>query len=331
MEQPAKPPAGAQAGVGPTTAWAGPVNGRIGVLERDGDRLECHCCGRWYRSLGSHVTQAHHLLADDYRAIFGLRARTSLDGPSVRAGKRERAPRVLAAYWEQSPLKTRSPEQRAADIRGRRWPAEAKLDPANQELWRTAPWRVRAGERTRQRLRDPEEQAAFARKVSAAKGGRVAITCAVCGQTVLVPRHRSREGHRRLCGRPDCATAFRRRATRERPPSASPEARRKISEGLRRRRGGEHYARIVAGLRALDPTVFATVPADERELVRLYYGLTDGAVHSHRELCARFAMTRGQVAWRLERGLRRLLGEAGGGRSDRDASAAEDRQGAGLA
>lgn len=324
MEQPAKPPATTPADVEPTMAWAGPIHGRIGVLERDGDRLECHCCGRWYRSLGSHITQRHHLLADDYRAIFGLRARTSLDGPSVQAGKRERAPRVLAAYWDQSPLKTRSPEQRAADIRGRRWPTEAKLDPANQEIWRTAPWRARAGERTRQRLRDPEERAAFARKVSAGKGGRVPITCAVCGVTVLMPRHRSREDHWRLCGKPDCETAFRRRATQERPPSASPEARRKISEGLRRRRGGGRYARIVAGLRALEPAVFATVPADERELVRLYYGLTDGTVHSHRDLCVRFAMTRGQVAWRLERGLRRLLGEAVSGRADGDASAAKD-------
>ena len=35
--------------------WDGPVFGELGVLAVDGDRVRCHACGRWYRSLAAHV------------------------------------------------------------------------------------------------------------------------------------------------------------------------------------------------------------------------------------------------------------------------------------
>ena len=57
--------------------WEGPIYGELGVLvtEEDGDRLVCHACGQSYRNLGTHVVQAHQLLAFEYKAIFGLRRR----------------------------------------------------------------------------------------------------------------------------------------------------------------------------------------------------------------------------------------------------------------
>jgi len=43
-----------------------------GALTYDGERIQCNICGRWYRSLGSHVVKAHGWSADDYREEFGL-------------------------------------------------------------------------------------------------------------------------------------------------------------------------------------------------------------------------------------------------------------------
>ena len=35
--------------------WDGPLFGELGVLSRDGTRLECHRCARWYPRQASHV------------------------------------------------------------------------------------------------------------------------------------------------------------------------------------------------------------------------------------------------------------------------------------
>lgn len=35
--------------------WDGPIYGQLGVLATDGQRVECHMCGRWYKLLPSHV------------------------------------------------------------------------------------------------------------------------------------------------------------------------------------------------------------------------------------------------------------------------------------
>lgn len=53
------------------------------MLVDDGDKVECHVCGAWFRSLGHHVWRTHNLTADEYRAIFGLAASTGLIGPGL--------------------------------------------------------------------------------------------------------------------------------------------------------------------------------------------------------------------------------------------------------
>ncbi len=50
----------------------GSVWGDPGQLSEVGDRVECHCCGKWYILLAAHVWQFHGLLADQYREAFGL-------------------------------------------------------------------------------------------------------------------------------------------------------------------------------------------------------------------------------------------------------------------
>lgn len=52
--------------------WGGPIYGELGALAVDGERVECHCCGRRYRSLAHHVWSTHGISADEYRAIFGF-------------------------------------------------------------------------------------------------------------------------------------------------------------------------------------------------------------------------------------------------------------------
>ena len=56
------------------------VYGSHGVLDREGDTITCHLCGRAFRSLARHIRRAHGLSAAAYRERFGLTARTGLVG-----------------------------------------------------------------------------------------------------------------------------------------------------------------------------------------------------------------------------------------------------------
>lgn len=51
-----------------------PPYGELGILAYDpiDDKVQCHICGHWFRSLGPHVQKAHGWTADDYREEFGL-------------------------------------------------------------------------------------------------------------------------------------------------------------------------------------------------------------------------------------------------------------------
>lgn len=49
-----------------------PVYGELGVRNTDGTRMECHACGGWFVSIGSHSWAAHDLTAREYKAAFGL-------------------------------------------------------------------------------------------------------------------------------------------------------------------------------------------------------------------------------------------------------------------
>jgi hypothetical protein len=51
--------------------WDGPIFGRLGSLVIDGDSLQCHACGQWFKLLGAHVWRTHGLLAREYRRVFG--------------------------------------------------------------------------------------------------------------------------------------------------------------------------------------------------------------------------------------------------------------------
>jgi len=198
--------------------WDGPVFGTLGVLAADGDRVQCHCCGRWFKFLAAHVVQRHRLLADEYRAIFGLMRRTGLVGAATRAAKREAALPVLSQFWDSSPFKSASPEERSVWFR-RRAPRrlEELRDPDHRAVrqrnmakatesrrGRTgpdAPFR-KAKARQLELLQDPAYRERMRRRNSEAHGGRVLVTCSICGTSFERTRSRLR-GHRHtFCSEP---------------------------------------------------------------------------------------------------------------------------------
>ena len=108
--------------------WDGPIYGELGVLNNDGDKAECHVCGGWFGHLGGHVARAHDLTADEYRAIFGLRAKTKLIGPSLHDKRLQYLSHLERVRPKRSTLLDLTPEQRAQTAR-MPWPLESRLDP----------------------------------------------------------------------------------------------------------------------------------------------------------------------------------------------------------
>lgn len=294
--------------------WEGPIHGALGVLATDGERVQCHICGHFFRSLATHVTRGHGLPADEYRALFGLRHRTGLVGPTLREQLRQRGAPVLGRYQGQGQelLATATPEQRSAWTRGRTLRLEAKLDAhnqrAHQERTRLAVQRKRhllaSGEqamprprdpraagrkgaaRRRELLRDPAYRARLAQAVSEAKGGRVAVVCAICEKSFDVQPARVRRGQGKVCGK-RCLRELQRRLARD--------------AGLRQREP------IARQLRAVGPAAFAALMDQDRAIVAHYYGLAGGTPHTQAELATQLNLTEYHVRRILKQSVRRLL------------------------
>lgn len=60
-----------------------PCYAPLGVMVDDGDRLCCHLCGRWFRSVASHL-RVHGWSKADYITAFGLELGNSLAGEETR-------------------------------------------------------------------------------------------------------------------------------------------------------------------------------------------------------------------------------------------------------
>lgn len=101
-------------------SWEGATYGDLGVLVDDGARVECHCCGKWFRTLARHIWHAHDLTTHEYRALFGLGKRRGLCSAAVSAAQaevqRKRMPEVMAKLAiARDALAARTPEQIYAD------------------------------------------------------------------------------------------------------------------------------------------------------------------------------------------------------------------------
>jgi transcriptional regulator with XRE-family HTH domain len=230
--------------------WETPIHGRLGVLADDGERAQCHLCGDYFGNLGGHVSQVHGVSPDEYKARFELKASTGLHGPALKElRRRQAAARVgstgfanfqTAAQRAQAEI---SPETRSAWSRGRRARLEERLDPVRRAANAANLTKANAELQARRRdgthrevgfgNRDPKEisalghariaelrtdpawRAEFARKVSVARGGRLQVTCVICGTTFAEPWSKK---SRKTCG-PDCRRELSRRTARERQAS----------------------------------------------------------------------------------------------------------------
>jgi len=74
--------------------------GKLGVLETDGERVQCHVCGKWYRSLGCHAWQKHGLHPSEYKKEFGLNRFQSLASASCQELLRDLNGERLQQYPE---------------------------------------------------------------------------------------------------------------------------------------------------------------------------------------------------------------------------------------
>ena len=90
-----------------------PFYGRMGVLADDGAKVECHACGEWFGHLGAHVTRAHDITPDEYRAMFGLNAHTGLIGPALAGIRRADLNPVMASNLNGDFLREMTRERRS--------------------------------------------------------------------------------------------------------------------------------------------------------------------------------------------------------------------------
>ncbi len=205
--------------------WDGPVFGKIGVLYDDGQRAECHCCGRFFGNLGNHALRTHDLTPDEYKAIFGLNATRSLAGPATHDLHRRNMLAQPARFARLAEVGRRvlaemTPEQRTEWSSGPRRPEHREKFPKMPPPWRRAD--PRSGEEKRA---DPVWRQRWRMKIAVVRGAGRVITCVICGCTFCrLPHNRSVVS----CS-PACDRERRRRTSTAANVMARPDVRRKIS------------------------------------------------------------------------------------------------------
>ena len=86
----------------------------------DGERMQCHGCGEWFRHLGGHIYREHGLTGDDYRREFGLMQKTKLGGSAWLAMRRQLAGAHMRQQGKprQDQVRNLTTEQRRAAMAG---------------------------------------------------------------------------------------------------------------------------------------------------------------------------------------------------------------------
>jgi hypothetical protein len=287
-------------------SWLGPIFGHLGVLNSTELGVECHICGASFRMLATHVWKTHDLWADEYRALFGLRARHGLVGQQTHDRLRASAIQYLVPHHESvlELLSTRTFEERSASAQGRQLRLETRLDASYQQGLR------QRGQRQSVRLRVLMQDPAQAEKVRRRlrTRGPTRIPCAECGTPFLSPVQGAAARAALLCG-DACRGDRKRRLRRERQATGRAEMIGKLAV-VRRHHGakGSGYERILLGLRSAGNAAFASLAPVERALVQRYYGLEGQPPVSLRQLTHEMELTRGEVERRLHSAVGAVLG-----------------------
>jgi len=226
-----------------------PCYGELGVLADDGDKAQCHICGKWFRHLGNHTSRTHGITPEDYKEAFGLNRQTGLIGPGLKVIRAKDNLRNKNHLNLLANLPEVSTEEKVARMKGKSHRQETLINPKRIEATRRSIKKAQevikqkrsngtykegpgpplwAGMKGRAKhqdmLKDPKYREELSRKISLARGGQVMITCAVCGskfESLLWKK-------RKVCSH-ICLLTLRRRNALRNTPSKRPEVRSKIS------------------------------------------------------------------------------------------------------
>ena len=92
-----------------------PYYAPIGQMRYDGDRVQCHLCGRWLKKVGgSHLIAAHGITTAQYRDMFHLYISTSTVAPETAERKRASMLEQFATGQRERKLHRRSARRRSA-------------------------------------------------------------------------------------------------------------------------------------------------------------------------------------------------------------------------
>jgi len=289
--------------------WSEAIVGQLGVLATDGEKVQCHICGRWYRYLTNHARMAHDLYADEYKALFGLNVTTGLVGPATRELQAAIARRVFREHWTGEAGRTLGKEERTRYRTGQPHRLQSTLDPEVKERQRErGRQRYERGEwkppgfppeasakgvaRLRELMQDPDYRAAYRKKAAEARGGRVTTTCVICGTAFETHRFMLAKGLSKVCHNRDCFREVRRRYAQAHNPYWFSVA----------------YRESKARLGALPAAAFAALDEQDRQLVQRHFALTGGEPLTYAALAEQLGMTRSQVQQRIVAAVAALLG-----------------------
>lgn len=280
--------------------WQEPITGQLGVLASDGEKVQCHICGRWYRYLANHARLAHDLYADEYKALFGLNVTTGLVGPATQALQAAIARRVFHDHWTGEAGRTLGLEDRARYRKGRPQRLQAKLHPElkerqrqrGRERYERGEWRppgfppdasAKGVARFQELLQDPAYRAAYGKRIAEARGGRVTTTCVICGTPFETPRFLLAKGQSKVCHNRECFREVRRRYARDHNPYWNSTA----------------YRESRARLSALPSVAFASLDELDRQLVQRHFALVGDEPLTYAALAEQLGISRSQVQRRI--------------------------------
>lgn len=103
----------------------------MGQMRCDGDRVQCHLCGRWLKMVGgSHLISAHGITVAEYREMFHLHANDSTVAPGTSERKRQTMlDQIASGERGQSVLGPPTPSS------VQRWRSLAVLHPQLMDEW----------------------------------------------------------------------------------------------------------------------------------------------------------------------------------------------------
>ena len=99
-------------------SWVGRVYGQLGQFAEHGDRVQCHICGDFSKSVGLHV-YCHDVTPKEYRAYFGLNSTRPLCSTGLSQTLREVTSEKLRNYTGRlKGCHALSPEQKSSILKG---------------------------------------------------------------------------------------------------------------------------------------------------------------------------------------------------------------------